>query len=155
MRRNNYKFALLALAWLVVPITGFAQQPTKTDESSRADWREQNAYTLGVQAYLYSFPWAYMPDARWTRTQAINRQVNRFDHIRKLEDASHLNGGAPNNDTLYSRAWVYVKDEPVILTVPEIRDRYYTMEIVDFMGDNFAYVGTRATSERPPSRLVL
>ena len=68
MRRNNYKFALLALAWLVVPITGFAQQPTKTDESSRADWREQNAYTLGVQAYLYSFPWAYMPDARWTRT---------------------------------------------------------------------------------------
>ena len=81
--------------------------------------------------------------------------MNRFDHIRKLEDASHLNGGAPNNDTLYSRAWVYVKDEPVILTVPEIRDRYYTMEIVDFMGDNFAYVGTRATSERPPSRLVL
>ena len=128
---------LLAL-WL--PSTAGAQE-----QNSRADWREQNAYTLGVQAYLYSFPWAYMPDARWTRTEAIDRQADRFDHIRKLEDANHLNGGAPNNDTLYSRAWVYVKDEPVILSVPEIRDRYYTMEIVDFMGDNFAYVGTRAT----------
>ena len=60
----------------------------------------------------------------------------------------HLTGGAPNNDTFYSRAWVYLKDEPVILTVPEIADRYYTMEIVDFMGDNFAYVGTRATGTK-------
>jgi hypothetical protein len=43
---------------------------------------------------------------------------------------------------------VYLKDEPVILTVPAIADRYYTMEIVDFMGDNFAYVGTRATGTK-------
>ena len=140
MRWKNYELAVISLVWLVAPTIAFAQQP--------ADWREQNAYTLGVQAYLYSFPWAYMPDARWTRTEAIDRQVNRFHHIRKLEDASHLNGGAPNNDTLYSRAWLYVKDEPVILTVPEISDRYYTMEIVDFMGDNFAYVGTRATGTK-------
>ena len=75
-------------------------------------------------------------------------QADRFDPIRHLEDANHLSGGAPNNDTLYSRAWVYLKDEPVILKVPEISDRYYTMEIVDFMGDNFAYVGTRATGTK-------
>jgi hypothetical protein len=116
-----------------------------TDKNSKPDWREQNAYTLGVQAYIYCFPWAYMPDARWTRTETINRQADVFAHVRKLEDAKHLNGGAPNNDTLYSRTWLYLKDEPVILSVPVIKDRYYTMEIVDFMGDNFAYVGTRAT----------
>ena len=117
-------------------------------EDSKPDWREQNAYTLGVRAYLYAFPWAYMPQARWDRTEPIDRQADRFFHVRKLEDATHLTGGAPNNDTLYSRAWVYLKDEPVILTVPEIADRYYTMEIVDFMGDNFAYVGTRATGAK-------
>jgi hypothetical protein len=129
-------------------LAGFAAQSSKAEEAPRADWREQNAYTLGVQAYLYAFPWAYMPDARWQRTEAIDRQADRFDHIRHLEDANHLSGGAPNNDTLYSRAWVCLKDEPVILTVPEILDRYYTMEIVDFMGDNFAYVGTRATGTK-------
>ena len=117
-------------------------------QDSKPDWREQNAYTLGVQAYLYAFPWSYMPNARWLRTESIDRQADRFDHIRHLEDAKHLSGGAPNNDTLYSRAWVYLKDEPVILTVPAIADRYYTMEIVDFMGDNFAYVGTRATETK-------
>ena len=29
--------------------------------------------------------------------------------------------GAPNNDTLYSQAWVYLKDEPIILSVSEMR----------------------------------
>ena len=58
-------------------------------------------------------------------------------------------------DTLYSRAWVYLKDEPVILTVPEIKDRYYTMEIVDFMGDNFAYVGVRATGTKAGNYAII
>jgi hypothetical protein len=110
---------------------------------------------LGVQAYIYCFPWAYMPDARWTRTEAINHQADIFHHVRKLEDAKHLNGGAPNNDTLYSRAWVYLKDEPVIISVPEIKDRYYTMEIVDFMGDNFAYVGVRATGTKAGNYAII
>jgi len=89
-----------------------------------------------------------MPDARWTRTEKIDHKVNTFHHVRNLEVANHLNGGAPNNDTLYSRAWVYLRDEPVILTVPAITNRYYTHEIVDFMGDNFAYVGTPATGTK-------
>jgi hypothetical protein len=131
--------ALFALA-LVGPLN--AQEQT-----APPDWREMNAYTLGVQAYLYAFPWSYMSEARWTRTEPIDRQANRFDHVRKLEDASHLTGGAPNNDTLYSRAWVYLKNEPVILTVPAISDRYHSVEMADFMDDNFAYVGTRATGD--------
>lgn len=117
-------------------------------QGSVEDWQEQYAYTAGVQAYLYCFPWVYMPEARWTQTKPSDLQADRFEHVRKLADAEHLSGGAPNNDTLYSRAWVYLKDEPVILSVPEIRDRYYTMEIADFMGDNFAYVGTRATGTK-------
>src|SRR5271157_4487142 len=146
--RQVIAVALIALGIVAALANMGKAQMAKADTAPPADWREQNAYTLGVQEYLYAFPWAYMPNARWLRTEAIDRQADRFDHIRHLEDANHLSGGAPNNDTLYSRAWVYLKDEPVILTVPEIADRYYTMEIVDFMGDNFAYVGTRATGTR-------
>jgi hypothetical protein len=140
--------AMLALASITPALA-------QTTAAPKFDWREQNAYTLGVQAYIYAFPYAYMPDARWTRTENINRQADRFDHIRHLEDANHLNGGAPNNDTLYSRAWVYLKDEPVIISVPAIQDRYYTLEIVDFMGDNFAYVGTRATGTKAGNYAII
>ena len=79
---------------------------------------------------------------------AANRCPGTLAPARQLVDATQQNGGAPNNDTLYSRAWVNLKDEPYILSVPEMPDRYYTMEIVDFMGDNFAYVGTRATGTK-------
>jgi hypothetical protein len=109
------------------------------------DWREAHAYALGIQAFHYLYPWAYMPGARWTRTENAGRQANRFAHIRDLETAAKLSGGGPNNDTLYSRAWLYVKDEPVIVSVPAIAERYYTLEFVDWLGDNFDYVGTRAT----------
>ena len=61
MRWNKYKLGLLGLAWLVVPTNSFAQPVS--------DWREQNTYTLGVQAYIYTFPWSYMAEARSTRTR--------------------------------------------------------------------------------------
>ena len=128
------------------PATGTVPTALSAASSSAGfDWREQYAYSLGVQAYLYLFPWSYMPGPRWVLTQSIEHQANRFQHVRRLENADKINGGAPNNDALYSRAWLWVGDEPVILTVPEIRDRYYTMELVDFMGDNFDYVGVRTT----------
>lgn len=125
-----------------------AAAPRPTPAQPPTDWRETHAYAMGIQAFHYLYPWAYMPGARWTRTENSGRQANRFAHIRDLETAAKISGGAPNNDTLYSRAWLYVKEEPVIVTVPEIRDRYYTLEFVDFMGDNFDYVGTRATGTK-------
>jgi len=94
--------ALFALA-LVGPLN--AQEQT-----APSDWREMNAYTLGVQAYLYAFPWSYMTEARWTRSAPVGHQANHLYHVRDLANASHLDGGALNNDTLYSRSWVYLKD---------------------------------------------
>jgi hypothetical protein len=35
----------------------------------------------------------------------------------------------------------------VILTVPAISDRYHSVQLTDFMDDNFAYVGSRATGD--------
>ena len=152
----------LALAWGLAA-AAYAQTapavPAATTDATEAakpapttlapiDWRETYAYSLGIQAFHYLYPWVYMPEARWTRTEFVDHQANRFTHVRALETAAKTNGGAPNNDTLYSRAWLYVKDEPVIVSVPAISDRYYTLEIVDFMGDNFAYVGTRATGTK-------
>jgi hypothetical protein len=121
--------------------------PGATPRKPQADWRETYAYTLGVQAYIYAFPWSYFPEERWKRSADVERQANRLHHFRDLKDSSHLDGGSPNNDTLYSRAWLYAKDDPVILSVPAIPDRYHSVELVDFRGDNFAYVGHRTTGD--------
>ncbi|MCW2286771.1 hypothetical protein M2323_004560 [Rhodoblastus acidophilus] len=128
-------------ALLTVPALRASAQDTKPD------WREMNAYALGVQAYIYTFPWSYMTDQRWFRSADVGHQANQLFHFRDLKDASHVDGGSPNNDTLYSRSWLYLKEEPIILSVPAISDRYHSVELTDYMDDNFAYVGTRATGD--------
>jgi hypothetical protein len=85
-------------------------------QDNQADWRELNAYTLGVQAYIYTFPWSYMIEQRWARSADAGHQANRLFHFRELKDASHLDGGSPNNDRLYSCSWLYLKNEPIEAT---------------------------------------
>ena len=51
----------------------------------------------------------------------------------------------PNNDTVYSGAVLELADEPVILTAPDISDRYWSVEVADVYTNNLFYIGTRAT----------
>jgi hypothetical protein len=119
------------------------------------DWRETQAYTLGVQAYVYGFPYLYMSQLRWRwTTQPIRPDktpymaLNTFWHRRGLLDATFREGGSANNDTLYSLAWLDVSKEPVILCHPDLGTRYFTFQISDYSSDNFAYVGKRATGSK-------
>jgi hypothetical protein len=51
----------------------------------------------------------------------------------------------PNADTPYSFALLDFRAGPVVLTVPEVRDRYYVMQFEDLYGHNELYVGSRTT----------
>lgn len=141
---------------ILLAATLFALTPTARAQSAQpTDWRESYSYTLGVQAYVYGFPWVYLPQLRWLWvTQPTDLEhtpyapINQFWHARSLASAEYRSGGSPNNDTLYSMAWLDVSNEPLILTVPEVGERYYTMEIASMDSDNFAYVGKRTTGTK-------
>lgn len=119
------------------------------------DWQTENAYSLALQAYIYGFPYVYNAYTRykWTNIPQDPKHVpyapvNHFWHAPELLDATYRDGGCPNNDTLYSVAWVDLSTEPVILTVPDIpAERYWTFELISFTSDNFAYVGHRVGSK--------
>lgn len=128
---------------VVSRITGVAADP---------NWEEEYAYSLGVQAYVFAFPWYYNQLLRWIwitqpprNERTASMPLNTFWHGRYLTDASYREGGSPNNDTLYSIAWLDVTREPIVLSVPAIEDRYYSFCLTGYDADNFAYVGTRAT----------
>lgn len=61
---------------------------------------------------------------------------------------------APNRDTLYSVAVLDLRSEPLVLTLPEVTDRYYTYQLLSPWTDSFAYIGTRATDGRAGSWLI-
>ena len=126
-----------------------------TDQQS-TDWREDYAYHLGVEAYVFSYPWVFLPEVRyvWVVTNEPKKDVtlymglNRWWHGRKTITAAYRDGGAPNNDTLYSMSILDLGKEPLILSVPDMGDRYYTFEIGSATSDNFGYVGKRATGSK-------
>ena len=116
------------------------------------DWREEYAYTLGLQAYIYGFPWVFLPQLRWQWvTQPAQSEMtpsaalNHFWHAKTLADATYRDGGCPDHDEMYSIAWVDVRKEPVILSHPDMGERYYSFQLASLDSDNFAYVGKRTT----------
>ena len=144
---------------LVTTLVFFAGSVTAAQSSTTAepdaDWRETYAYTLGSQAFVYGFPWVFLPQIRydWV-TQPRNPKwvpyapLNQFWNSKELATAKYRDGGSPNNDTLYSMAVLDLAKEPLILSVPDVSERYYAFEIASADSDNFAYVGTRATGDK-------
>ena len=123
-----------------------------TPGPERPDWRAEYAYTAGVQAFVYGFP--YISYAQLRHAWVTNKRdpevvpyaaVNHFWHAGRLLDASYRDGGSPSTDTLYSLAWVDLGEEPVILSHPDMGERYFTFQLAGFTSDNFDYVGQRTT----------
>ncbi len=132
-----------------VPMLRQAVTPILT---GRVDWRAEYAYTAGMQAFIYGLPYIY--NAQLRHDWVTNRRdtdvvpyaaVNKFWHAARLLDATYRDGGCPNNDTLYSLAWLDLSDEPIILSHPDMGDRYFTFELVAFTSDNVDYIGQRTT----------
>ena len=109
---------------------------------------------IALQAYLYTYPMVLMDV---TRKQMTNTEAGKissrgpmmqFTHMRAFPPGDFKEVVRPNFDTLYSLAWVDVSKEPVILTVPEIKDRFYLLPTLDMWTDVFSVVGTYATGTK-------
>ncbi len=154
---------------LLVPLSAFAlltasasvaqtNQTTQSPQRNPDDWKENYAYTLGVQAFTFGFPYIYMPELRWAfvanpppNDMTPYAPVNHFFHWRRPADASYRGGGGANNDTLYSTAWLDLSKEPLILSHGEMGERYFYFQLVQMDSDNFGGPGQRLTGGHPAS----
>lgn len=73
------------------------------------------------------------------------RWVNQFTHTRRLLGPGDREVVTPNNDTLFTNAWLDLSDGPVVIDVPEMGDRYWTLGFLDAWTNPWAYAGRRTT----------
>ena len=113
---------------------------------------EQEAYEIGVEAYLYAYPLVTMEVTRKQVTNvprsglALGRgPMNVLTHWRSYPDSNYRDIVRPNFDTLYSMAWLDLSREPLILTLPASPNRYYLAPLLDMWTDVFAAPGSRTT----------
>lgn len=116
---------------------------------------EQEAYAIGLDAYVYFYPLITMDVTRRQATnyahmgEAVGRgPANGFVHIREFPPAEFRDVVRPNFDTLYSSAWLDLTREPIVLSLPDTSGpdgRYYLMPILDMWSNVFHSIGTRTT----------
>ena len=112
---------------------------------------EQDAYDIGVEAYIYLYPLVLMDT---TRRQAVNIDagkvigrgpMNAFTHVPIFPPADFRDVVRPNFDTLYSIAWLDLTKEPMIVAAADTQGRYYLLPMLDMWTDVFASPGKRTT----------
>ncbi len=92
--------------------------------------------------YLYGLPVLEMARAR---QRTIGKAANQWRHVRKLADSSSRKVTTPNNDTLYSSAWLDLRKGPVVLTYPNATGRYFSVAFLDMFTNNFVVLGPEQT----------
>ncbi|MDP2357308.1 MAG: DUF1254 domain-containing protein [Beijerinckiaceae bacterium] len=110
------------------------------------------AYATAFQATVFGYPLQGMY-ARMS-AEVLNPAIrkapfNTFFHYRELATPTVSPFPAPNNDTLYSTAWLDLRREPAILGTPEMSGRYYTAQILDLTTETIANVGRREDGDGP------
>ncbi|KRC23237.1 DUF1254 domain-containing protein [Acidovorax sp. Root217] len=82
------------------------------------------------------------------------RWVNHFTHTHRRIGPEDREVVSPNNDTVFSNAWLDLSRGPVLIDTPDMGERYWTLGLLDAWTNPFAYVGRRTTGNRRQRTLV-
>ena len=96
-------------------------------------------------AYVYGYPLVMMDLTRDNFTRTI-APANTLLHARILPPAEFRDVVRPNQDTLYSTAWLDLADGPLVFGFPAM-ERFHVMQFLDGWTNVFASVGSRTQGE--------
>lgn len=163
--RSTFKLAMvgaIALAMLTAGSkTEAAATPDRTNPAADPDGLTiQQFKTLAEEGFIYGLP--LVMNYAIMNEYAVDKNTNQFkapfNHIKNeprlytYKDTAVL---SPNSDTPYSLAWLDLRAEPVVITVPEVeKNRYYSAQLIDGNLYNDGYIGSRATGSAAGSYAV-
>lgn len=118
------------------------------------------ARKIAAEAYIYGFPvvssystfHAQALDPKSPDFKAPLNQIGNTANVFTPDDKAII---TPNSDTPYSFAWLDLRAEPIVLTLPKVDPkRYYSVQLIDIYTYNFAYLGRRTTGSDAGSYLI-
>ena len=140
---SRRRFSLLA-ATAMMPL---ASATVRAQADVTAD--EARAIAGEAWAYAYAPLQGYQTMYSQTQNTSFGGYVggfNQFRHYARSSTPADTDIVTPNNDTPYSWAWLDLRAEPIVLSLPAVpAPRYYVNQWFDLYTHNFAYSGVRAT----------
>jgi len=160
------KIGLILSFFALVMISGCSkEEPTETQkqETPAAVTHEltaDEAREIAREAYIYGLP--LVLNYKTMYNYAVNDKSPEYKgdfnvlgcnaRVYTPEDKAVV---TPNSDTPYCMAWLDLRAEPIVLTIPEMeKERFYEVQLIDLFVHNFAYISTIATGNVPGKYLL-
>lgn len=107
-------------------------------------------FALAQDAYIYGYPLITMEMTRRVITNVASVEgthgpMGQIIKLRQYPNASFRDVTAPNADTLYTTAFFDVGKEPWVLSIPDMKDRYFLFPMLDGWTNVFQVPGKRTT----------
>jgi hypothetical protein len=124
---------------------------------ARADWSDPAGigegledFWLATDAYIYGYPLVTMEMTRRVITnvakpEGTHAPMGQLIRLREYPNSSYRDVTAPNADTLYTTAFFEVDKEPWVLSIPDMKGRYYLFPMLDGWTNVFQVPGKRTT----------
>jgi hypothetical protein len=129
---------------------------------AKAQWPDiREAKAIAEEGFIYGLPivmnyavmYEYSVDKNSGQFKAPFNQINNEARVYTYKDTAVI---TPNSDTPYSTAWMDLRAEPIVLSVPAVeKTRYYSVMLTDGNTFNYGYIGSRATGSDPGDYLVV
>ena len=149
----------IAFAFATASIVVSAPAAWAKPAHQKPSLNEAQAEELAYRGYVWGMPLveAALIRKRLTQGQAAGdpqTPINAFRHRRLLAGPEMRVGVAPNNDTIYSSAWLDLADGPLIVSTPDFGARYYTLSINQADSSSEQSLGQRTHGGQLPPLFV-
>ena len=150
---------MLRMAMMALAIAGGCLASASTSVQAQ-DVAAAEARAIAKEAYIYGEPmvdnyriqYAYFVDSKNPEYKA---PWNQLWNSARLFSPADKAVQTPNSDTLYSAFGADLRSEPLVLTVPAMeKERYFSVQLIDWYTFNFDYIGTRTTGNGGGSFLL-
>jgi hypothetical protein len=111
----------------------------------------EEARAIAKEAYIYGFPIVdnyRIQHAYWVdkATPEYKGPWNQIWNSARVYTPADTAIQTPNSDTPYSFVGADLRSEPLVLTVPAMeKERYFSVQLIDYYTFNFDYIGTRTS----------
>src|SRR6478736_8884467 len=107
-------------------------------------------FWLATDAYIYGYPLVTMEMTRRVftnvaRPEGTHAPMGQLIKMREYPTPAFHDFTAPNADTLYTTAFIDVGEEPWVLSLPDLKDRYALFPMLDGWTNVFQVPGKRTT----------
>jgi hypothetical protein len=116
---------------------------------------------IAEEGFIYGLPivmnyavmYEYAVDRNSGQFKAPFNQIKNEPRVFTYKDTAVI---TPNSDTPYSFAWLDLRAEPIVLSVPAVdKDRYYSVMLEDGNTFIYGYIGSRATGSEAGDYMVV